>query len=221
MERTKTLAGIAAASAGLLAAAPALAHHPLGGLPMDTFAQGLASGVGHPVLGFDHLFFVALVGIAAAFTAARLTAPLAYLGAMLAGCALMAAGVALPLAEAAIAVSLLALGAVVLSGRAVALPGLLALFAGFGLFHGSAFGTALTGADGGAGAGVLAGYLIGLAAVQYAIALAAGWIVREGLGAGVRGAMPARLAGAAVAGVGLFLVLEAVEGPMLGLVFGV
>ncbi len=104
-----------------LAATPALAHHPLGGLPMETFAHGLLSGIGHPVLGFDHLFFVALVGIAALFTAHRLTAPAAYIGAMLAGCGLMYAGVALPLTETVIALSLLVLGGIVLSGRALTL----------------------------------------------------------------------------------------------------
>ena len=61
----------------ILAATPALAHHPLGGLPMETFSQGVMSGVGHPVLGFDHLFFVALMGLAAAFTGHLARAPLA------------------------------------------------------------------------------------------------------------------------------------------------
>lgn len=49
----------------LLSAGPALAHHPLAGLPMETGAQGLLSGLAHPVLGFDHLFFVLAVGVAA------------------------------------------------------------------------------------------------------------------------------------------------------------
>ena len=47
-----------------LGAGPALAHHPLAGLPMETGAQGLLSGLAHPVLGFDHLFFVLAAGVA-------------------------------------------------------------------------------------------------------------------------------------------------------------
>ena len=60
-----------AAGALLSLTTPALAHHPLGGLPMDTFAHGLLSGIGHPMLGFDHLFFIALIGIAALYTGYR------------------------------------------------------------------------------------------------------------------------------------------------------
>jgi urease accessory protein len=41
-----------------LYSAPAFAHPPLAGMPLQTFAHGIPSGVGHPLLGFDHLFFV-------------------------------------------------------------------------------------------------------------------------------------------------------------------
>ena len=59
------------------------AHHPLAGTPMETFAHGILSGVGHPLLGFDHLFFVLIMGIAAVFTARRYSTPFAYITAML------------------------------------------------------------------------------------------------------------------------------------------
>ena len=203
-----------------LAATPALAHHPLGGMPMETFAHGLLSGVGHPVLGFDHLFFVAIVGIAALFTARRTMAPAAYIAAMLVGCGLMYAGVALPLTETVIALSLLVLGGVVLSGRALGTTATLVLFAGFGLFHGSAFGASIAGQEATAGTAVLMGYLIGLGAIQYLIAIAAGWVTEKVLGATEAAAVNARLAGAVVAGVGLFLTLEAAEGPILAALFG-
>ena len=197
-----------------LAAAPAAAHHPLGGLPMETFAHGLLSGIGHPVLGFDHLFFVIAMGVAAAFTARRLLTPAAYVAAMLAGCALMASGIGLPAKEAVIAASLLVVGAAVLSGRAMGLVPALVLFAGFGLFHGSAFGEAMA-AQESAAAAVLTGYLIGLGVIQYAIALAAGLAVRGLLGATGAASPNARLVGAMVAGVGAFLCLEIVEGPLV------
>jgi hypothetical protein len=109
------------AGAAALAASPALAHHPLNGMPMETLAHGLMSGVGHPVLGFDHLFFVALMGVAAVFTGHKLLAPAAYIGAMLAGCALIYAGVALPAVEGVIVASLIVLGGIVLSGRGLGL----------------------------------------------------------------------------------------------------
>lgn len=208
------------AAAATLVASPALAHHPLNGLPMETFAHGLLSGIGHPVLGFDHLFFVVLVGIAALHTGRRLMAPAAYVAAMLAGCALMYAGVAMPLTEGVVVASLIVLGGIVLSGRALAPTSALAIFAAFGLFHGSAFGGSIAGQEGGAGGPVLFGYLLGLGAIQYAIALGAGWLAEKGLGATTASAVNARLAGAMVAGVGVFLALEIAEGPIVAMISG-
>ena len=37
-------------------------------MPMETFDHGILSGIDHPLLGFDHLFFVLAVGIAALYT---------------------------------------------------------------------------------------------------------------------------------------------------------
>lgn len=218
MMKLNRLAVTAALSA--LIATPALAHHPLGGLPMETFAHGLLSGVGHPVLGFDHLFFVAAMGVAALFTARRYAAPLSYIAAMLAGCALMAAGIGLPLKEAVVVLSLLVVGGVVLSGRALSAPVAMALFAGFGLFHGSAFGDSIASQEAGVGGAVLLGYLLGLGAVQYAIAIGAGLVAEKLLGAREATAVNARLAGAMVAGVGVFLALEMLEAPIVAALAG-
>lgn len=209
------IAGTAALA--LLPSSAAMAHHPLGGMPMETFAHGLLSGVGHPILGFDHLFFVALVGIAALYTGRRYLAPGAYIVAMLAGCLAMASGVGLPAKELVIGLSLLILGGVVLTGRALSLVPAMAVFAAFGLFHGSAFGDAIAGQEGGIGGAVLIGYLVGLGVVQYAIAIASGWGLATLFRATEASATRARISGAVVAGVGLFLTLENVE----GIVFGV
>jgi urease accessory protein len=97
----------------------AFAHHPLGGMPMITFADGLLSGAGHSLLGFDHLFFVALVGFAAIYTKQRFISPMAYIVAMLFGCYAMSTGIGLPVKEVIIGLYLLTLGAVVLSGKAL------------------------------------------------------------------------------------------------------
>lgn len=201
-------------SAGILAslATPAFAHHPLGGMPMETFAHGLLSGIGHPLFGFDHLFFIALVGIAAVYTGHRLKAPAAYIAAMLAGCLMMSFGTGLPAKEFIIGLSLLVVGGIILSGRALSLVPAMIVFAGFGLFHGSAFGDSIAAQEAGVGGPVLIGYLIGLGAVQYAIAVATGWAVEKFFNATEAAAVEARIAGAVGAGVGLFLTLENIEG---------
>jgi urease accessory protein len=214
--RAFTLPGAAALSM-LAAAGPALAHHPLGGLPMTTFAQGALSGVGHPLLGFDHLFFVLAMGVAAAFTGARATAPLAYVAAMAAGLALCVLDVALPFVEGAVALSLLAVGAVLMRGRALPARTAMALFAAAGLFHGWAFGGSLAGQEGGASGTVFAGYLLGLALTQYALAMAAGHAATALMRARHPGHPRVRMAGAMAAGVGAFLTLETLEGPALAL----
>lgn len=196
----------------LVTTAPALAHHPLAGQPMETFSQGLLSGIGHPLLGFDHLFFVIAVGVAALYTGFARTAPAAYIAAMLIGCVMMANGIGLPMKEAVIGFSLLAVGYIVLSGRALSMTLALPIFAVFGLFHGSAFGDSIVGQEAAIGGSVLVGYLLGLGALQYAVALGAGWLVKNVFNATQATAINARLTGALVAGMGAFLTLETIEG---------
>lgn len=202
-----------------LAASPAFAHHPLAGMPMETLAHGLLSGVGHPLLGFDHLFFVLLAGIATVFTGHRLLAPLAYIAAMTGGCLVTALWTLVPASELMIALSLLVLGGMLLSGRHFGLSTVLLAFAGFGLFHGAAFGESLAGQEAGFGAQVLIGYLLGLGITQYAIALAAAWMCTSLWKVTRASSIQPRLAGAMVAGAGLYLTLEHLEGPLLQAIF--
>ena len=206
---------LAAASLATFAT-PALAHHPLGGLPMETFTHGILSGVGHPLLGFDHLFFVIAVGIAALYTGFARLAPAAYIAAMIVGCLMMSFGAGLPIKEVVIGLSLLVVGGVVLSGRALGLVAAMVLFAGFGLFHGSAFGDSIAAQEAAIGADVLVGYLLGLGVIQYVIALGAGYVVKNVMKASEAAAMNARLTGALVAGIGVYLTLENLEGFILG-----
>lgn len=203
-------AGCTVIIAAMFGATPAVAHHPLDGLPMGSFPDGLLSGLGHPVLGFDHLFFVLAVGIAARLAAAPLLAPLAYLAAMAAGVVLVAGGGTLPFVEPLVLASVVLAGALLASGRR--LP-LLAM-ATFGLFHGAAFGEAMAGVEAARGS-VLAGYLVGLVAVQWALAVMAGAGAARFLGVGAPEAAGARLIGAGIAGAGLLLILEAGEGAAL------
>tara|TARA_B100000029_G_C17511605_1_gene936481 strand:- start:887 stop:1546 length:660 start_codon:yes stop_codon:yes gene_type:complete len=189
----------------------AFAHHPLAGMPMVSFSDGILSGVGHPLLGFDHLFFVALVGVVALFTGQRYLSPVAYITAMLIGCMMMVTGIELPVKEAMVGLSLLGLGALVLSGQTPSFfPALLTFFV-FGLFHGSAFGDAIAAQEASVSNHVLTGYLLGLGVIQYVIALTAGWVHLHVLRATGPCFMNTRLVGAVVAGIGLFLTIENLE----------
>lgn len=191
----------------------------MGGATPSTLGEGLLSGLGHPIIGIDHLAFVVAVGLAAAFTPRSWLSPLAFVGATLLGCLLLLGGVVLPIVEFVISASVVLVGAAILSGRAIQAWVYAVLFAIAGLFHGFAYGEAIIGAE----TGTVLAYLVGFAAVQYAIALAVAYgvraLVREAGPAGARqglwNAVGPRLAGAVVAGVGLAFFLEAIEGALL------
>lgn len=201
-----------------LIATPALAHHPLGGMPMETLTQGILSGVGHPLLGFDHLFFIAAVGIAATCTRSQLGSPLAYIVAMLAGCLITVLWSTALWSETMIALSLLVTGSMLLSGRRFDDSTVLISFAGFGLFHGAAFGMSMAGQEAGFGIEVLIGYLLGLGITQYALAILVGWLFVGVCKTAQSRSIQIRLAGAMVTGVGLFLTLENFEAPLINLI---
>lgn len=199
------------AAALSLTATPALAHHPLGGMAMDSFGHGLLSGIGHPLLGFDHLFFVLAIGVAALFTGRAVTAPLAFVAAMIAG-VFIGTGSEFAFVEPMIAISLVVIGALVARGRALSAGAAMLVFAGLGIFHGLAFAGSLGGVEAASMMPVMAGYLLGLAAIQWAFAVGFGMVVARVWNATTADAVAARLSGAVVAGVGAFLSLEALEG---------
>ena len=56
----------------------AYAHHPLGGQTPQTLWHGLLSGLGHPLIGVDHLLFVIAAGLLALRYSGRYLLPLAF-----------------------------------------------------------------------------------------------------------------------------------------------
>jgi urease accessory protein len=182
------------ATAAALAAGPALAHHAMDGALPASFAQGLLSGLGHPVIGPDHLAAVVAAGLIAAALGATVLLPLAFVLASLAGVGLHVALLPLPAAETLVALSVVALGALLLARRLPGAATLAALFAGAGLLHGYAYGEAIVGAE----PTPLLAYLLGLALVQAAIAAGALALARRLAGEG----RIYRLGGLAVLAVG-------------------
>ena len=187
----------------VLGSAPALAHHVMGGRMPATFSEGLLSGLGHPVIGLDHFAAVVAVGCLAA--AHRMASALAigFVLAMMAGVALHLHGTTVPGAEILVALSVIFLGVFMLRGRDIAAGAAFALFAVVGLVHGYALGESIYGAE----STPLYAYLLGLAVIQSAIALAAAQIAR--LVARRPAALsPLRLVGAGIAGIGLAVLMQ-------------
>src|SRR5918998_2047207 len=97
---------LALALGGLVAATPALAHHPMGGTTPATLSQGLLSGLGHPVIGLDHLAALVAVGLLASRFARGAWLPLAWLAAMALGVTVHLGRIDLPFGEVMVALSL-------------------------------------------------------------------------------------------------------------------
>src|SRR3954462_1708625 len=113
----------------LLAASAAEAHHVMGGVTPRTFAQGLLSGLAHPVIGLDHFAFVVAAGILGAPLKRGPLMPLLFLVGGALGAAVHLAGLDLPGAEIAIAISVVAFGGLVLVRQSAPALVLTALFA--------------------------------------------------------------------------------------------
>lgn len=148
---------------------PAHAHHVMDYRTPGTLAEGFLSGLGHPVIGIDHLLFLLGAGVLAARIERGHRFALLFVTASLLAAAARAAGAPWEMSELWIAGSLVALGAVALAAREPARAWPAALFGTAGLLHGYALAATIVGAE----PAPLYAYFMGLAAVQSAIALAA------------------------------------------------
>lgn len=150
---------------------PAYAHHPSEGEISTTFLEGFLSGLGHPVIGFDHLVFVISIGLLASAVARGIWIPIMFVLAALAGTGLHLnlTLVDMPIVEVVISVSVIAFG-ILLAKLEKPNVAIMAGMAGVaGLFHGYAYGEAILGAA----AVPLTAYLIGFTLIQTIIALSA------------------------------------------------
>ena len=180
-----------------LMTASASAHHVMGGKIPTTFTEGFLSGLGHPVIGPDHLAFLLAIGVAVGVGGLNLVLPLLFVVASAIGVTLHVNGVNLPGAEIVVAVSVLFAGFLIARGRALPVSLWAILFAAAGLFHGYAFGESIFGAE----RSPLHAYLLGLIIVQSVLTVGTALFVRRKAG-GVSAIAP-RLAGAVIIGVGL------------------
>jgi len=147
----------------------AWAHHFMdGGLP-ETFAQGLLSGLGHPVIGLDHAAFIVAAGFFLASVEGGMWGVLALIVGSLIGASLHLTGFALPGSEVGVALSVILIGGLLMARRRVRLSWLAGGLALAGLLHGYAYAESIFGAE----AAPLAAYLIGFSLVQLGIAAAA------------------------------------------------
>jgi urease accessory protein len=187
----------------VLGSAPAFAHHVMGGRTPATFTEGLLSGLGHPVIGLDHFAAVVAVGCLAAMHRVASALAIGFVLAMMAGVALHLHGTTVPGAEILVALSVIFLGAFMLRGRDISTGAAFAMFALVGFIHGYALGESIYGAE----PTPLYAYLLGLAVIQGAIALAAVQSARA-VSRRQDAMSPLRLVGAGIAGIGLAVLMQ-------------
>jgi urease accessory protein len=189
--RCATLVG-----AGLLATASAAsAHHLMGGKIPSTFADGILSGVGHPIIGPDHLAFLVAIGIAVGVGRLSLVTPFLFLVAMACGVAAHLAAVNISAAELIVGASVLIAGVLVALDWRIPASAWAAIFSIAGFFHGYAYGESIYGAE----PAPLVAYLVGLVAVQTVLVVGIAFASRALWTASRIGP---RLVGAAICGVG-------------------
>ncbi|ELS02897.1 hydrogenase/urease accessory protein [Xenococcus sp. PCC 7305] len=156
----------------LLITAPALAHHPLDGRLPANFFEGIMSGFGHPVIGFDHLAFVIASGLLALKITGGILIPIAFVLATGIGAGIHLLSINLPIPEIVIAVSVVLFGILltIKSQRkknfnyGLKISGLAGLA---GIFHGFAYGEGIFGAE----PTPMFAYLIGFIMIQLVISL--------------------------------------------------
>lgn len=153
----------------------AIAHHPLQGRIPNNFLEGFLSGLGHPLIGLDHLTFVIASGLIAVGKLGNLIIPTSFVIATLIGTIIHLFSWDLPIPEIVIATSVIIWGLLlaVKNNPAIfnqkvqaSLPIIAALA---GIFHGYAYGESIIGAE----MTPLSAYLLGFTIIQLVIAFVA------------------------------------------------
>jgi urease accessory protein len=182
-------------AAVFLGTGSASARQLMGGNTLFTFANGLLSGAGHPIIGPDYLAFLPALGIAVGVFRLSFVNPFVFVAAMICGVGLNVAGLAVPGVDLIVSVSVLLAGLMLIIDERIPPIGWMAVFIAAGLIHGYSYGDAIYGAE----PLPLVGYVIGLMAVVTIMTLGVAFATR---GLWKLWSMAPRLAGAAFCGVG-------------------
>jgi urease accessory protein len=184
------------AAPSIFIAAPASAHHVMGGKLPSTWVEGLLSGLAHPLIGADHLGFLLAIAVVVGACGLNLALPGVFVAAMAAGVGMHVLGTSLPATELLVALSTLLAGCLIVRARPLPVTAWAALFAVAGFFHGYAFGESIYGAE----RAPLDAYLVGLVLIQTVLTIGVALLVRR---RGTRlSELAPRLVGAAVLGIG-------------------
>jgi urease accessory protein len=181
------------------------AHHVSDSMMPNSFAEGLLSGLAHPVIGLDHLAFIIGIGLLSFILKQQKLAPMVFVGGTMAGVVMHLNSIDIPMSEALVAMSLVLLGATLFIKHYKEGSNVKYLVIGFaGVLHGYAYGESIVGAE----MSPIAAYLIGLAFIQVVIAYVASLgFKRLSQSEGILGVDFAKIYGVVVALTGTFFLV--------------
>ena len=215
MNKNKAIASVGLVSTILLGissinSAPALAHHPSGGNIPTSFIEGFLSGLGHPVIGIDHLVFVIAIGLLAALkNKLGMIIPACFVLATAVGTVIHLQSINLPVPELIISASVLVMGIFLAREQQANLALVTFITAIAGIFHGYAYGESIVGAQ----TTVLTAYLLGFCAIQLGISAIAFGLGRLTLNRSLKSpGLMLRFAGFTLCGIGFAFVSSTILG---------
>jgi len=206
----KLAIAVAIVAIELLITAPAFAHHPLDGRLPANFFEGIMSGVGHPIIGFDHLAFVIASGLIALKITGGILIPVAFVIATAIGSGIHLASISLPIPEIVIAASVVIFG-ILLANQGKRTKNLnyglkITALAGLaGIFHGYAYGEGIFGAE----PTPMIAYLLGFIMIQLAIALGT-YLIADRAIKSIPAKYLTRFAGGAISACGIVFLSSAI-----------
>ena len=187
----------------LLFSSYSYAHHPMGGGLPSNFLNGFFSGIGHPVIGFDHLAFILTFGIISSYYENKIIIPLTFVTLSLFGTLISVNFFVIPFSELIISLSIIIAGLIVINERKINIYFPITLALTGGLFHGYAFGQSVVGIE----STPLVAYLIGIASIGFTLILGSSYLVSKFYLLSLK----PRFAGAIFTGVGLTFFIENIE----------
>ena len=181
----------------------AFAHHPMGGELPQSFLSGILSGIGHPIIGFDHLAFILTFGIITSYYKNKFVLPLYFVIFSLIGTILSVKFLVVPFSELIISLSIIIAGLISLYEKKVNFYFPIILALGGGLFHGYAFGQSVVGIE----SSPLVAYLTGIALIGFILIFGSSYLITRYYHLTLK----PRFVGAIFTGVGLTYFIENVE----------
>ena len=154
------------------------AHHPTGGEIPQGFTSGLLSGLAHPILNIEHLFFLIAIGLLTSYGVRSkkeiFLLPSTFIIPSLFGVLFQAKGPVFLLEDLSASLTLCAVGLLCLFYRKAVSTLLFSVFLLGGLTHGLVYGESIVGAE----PTPLGAYLLGLAFIQTLLCAGVCWLMR-------------------------------------------